>query len=103
MKSLVNSFFSGSRLGLANLTILVAVISLETVWATGTLAAGARKIPSTVGLPVAKSSQVVHVKNGDAIEITAGFVKDKVGKRWMTRLAYNGMIPGPMIVAPKGL
>ena len=61
-----------------------------------------RKIPEPMTLKERKPTAVIQVKDGDSIELTAGFIRDKVASRWITRLAYNGMIPGPTIIAPKG-
>ncbi len=53
----------------------------------------------TSGLPEAKTSEVVQLKNGDTYNLTAGFVEKKLGNRSYRMLAYNGSIPGPLIKA----
>lgn len=57
---------------------------------------------SVEGLPEAKPSEVISLKNGDIFEMTASLVKQEVGNRVIKRLAYNGQIPGPLLSIPKG-
>lgn len=57
---------------------------------------------STAGLPEAVKSEVVTLQDGDAYEMSAGYVKKTVGGRSLRLLAYNGSIPGPFITAPVG-
>jgi FtsP/CotA-like multicopper oxidase with cupredoxin domain len=61
-----------------------------------------RKIPDAKNLPELRPTQVHHLKDGDMIEFKAGFVKEKIDGRWMTRLAYNRQIPGPTLIVPRG-
>ncbi len=64
--------------------------------------AAARNIPAASGLVRVAATQILKVSDGDSIELTAGFVRDRIGGKWVTRLAYNGMIPGPTIIANRG-
>ena len=64
--------------------------------------AGQRKIPAPSGLPTVIPTETLRVKDGDNLILRASFVKEKVGKHWVTRLAYNRQIPGPTIVVRKG-
>ncbi len=57
---------------------------------------------STVGLTEATSSQTVELKNGDTYKLTASIVKKMIGGTEMKMLAYNGMIPGPLLKIPQG-
>lgn len=54
------------------------------------------------GLSEAKASETVELKNGDLYSLTASIVKKKIGNSEVKMLAYNGMIPGPMIKVPQG-
>jgi suppressor of ftsI len=65
-------------------------------------AASPRLIPAAMTLKPVAPSQFLKVVDGQTIELTAGFARDKIGGKWITRLAYNGMIPGPTIVAKQG-
>lgn len=56
----------------------------------------------TAGLPDAKRSEVVSLKDGDTYTLTASYVKNMVGNRPLRMLAYNGTIPGPFVSAPQG-
>lgn len=51
--------------------------------------------------PLAKPSEIVELKNGDAYEMVAGIVKQEVGNRTVKRLAYNQQIPGPVLKVEK--
>jgi len=57
---------------------------------------------STAWLPEAKKSEIVELKDGDTYEMVASAVKQEVGNRTIKRLAYNGMIPGPILKVEKG-
>ncbi len=57
---------------------------------------------STIGLPDVVPTQLVKLKDGDHFEMTAEMVKQEVGNRVIKRLAYNRMIPGPIIEVEKG-
>jgi FtsP/CotA-like multicopper oxidase with cupredoxin domain len=57
---------------------------------------------STRGLPEAKSTQIVELKDGDTFDLTAGFVKKNIQGNEVRMLAYNGSIPGPTLKVPQG-
>lgn len=57
---------------------------------------------STDGLPHATQPIVVPLRDGDSYGLTAGFVQQQVGGRTLRRLAYNEMIPGPILQVPQG-
>ncbi len=93
---------------------LIAVIAVVAVIGIGTVIsfrrspgsppapAGGVLAPDTVGLAQAKSTQTVELKNGDTYHLTASSVKKKIGDREVKMLAYNGMIPGPLIKVAQG-
>lgn len=54
------------------------------------------------GLQEAKPSEIVELKNGDTYDLTASIVKKTIGNSVVKMLAYNGMIPGPMIKVEQG-
>lgn len=56
----------------------------------------------TIGLAEAKSSEIVELKNGDSYDLTASIIKKTIGNSVVKMLAYNGMIPGPMIKVEQG-
>ena len=60
-------------------------------------ASGGYLSSATAGLPLAKSAEIVELKNGDTYNLAAGFVKKKIGNGTYRMLAYNGSIPGPLI------
>lgn len=50
---------------------------------------------SVEGLKEIVPTQIVELKDGDTYKLTAQMVKQKIGKTFVKRFAYNGMIPGP--------
>ena len=57
---------------------------------------------SIKGLPSAEKTEVIELKDGDTFNLTAGFVKKKIGNAEVRMLAYNGSIPGPTLKIPQG-
>lgn len=57
---------------------------------------------STKGLPFAEKTRVIELKDGDMFNLTASFVKKKIGNTEVRMLAYNGSIPGPSLKVPQG-
>lgn len=55
-----------------------------------------------IGLAEAKPSEMVELKNGDSYNLTASIVKKTIGNSVVKMLAYNGMIPGPLIKVGQG-
>ena len=53
-------------------------------------------------LPMAVVSQPVELKDGDAYDLTAGIVQNKINGKAVKMLAYNGSIPGPLIKVTQG-
>ncbi len=53
-------------------------------------------------LPVAETSQIVELKNGDTYDLTASYVTKTIAGKTQKMLAYNGMIPGPAIKVAQG-
>jgi FtsP/CotA-like multicopper oxidase with cupredoxin domain len=53
------------------------------------------------GLREAKPSETVELKNGDTYNLTASIVKKEIGGAEVKMLAYNGMIPGPLLKIPQ--
>lgn len=57
---------------------------------------------SVKGLSAVVPSREFQLKNGDTFVITAAPAKQKVDGKWIRRLAYNGMIPGPLLRVTQG-
>lgn len=57
---------------------------------------------SIVGLPEAKATETVELKNGDSYDMTAGYVKKNINGVDYQMMAYNGSIPGPLIKVAQG-
>jgi FtsP/CotA-like multicopper oxidase with cupredoxin domain len=51
--------------------------------------------PST--LPMAKASEIVRLKDGDTLDLSATLVRRTINKRTFTMYGFNGQIPGPLI------
>lgn len=56
----------------------------------------------TSGLPEAKPTSVVELRDGDTYNLTASIVKKNIGGQTLKMLAYNGSTPGPAIKVPQG-
>ena len=54
------------------------------------------------GLAKARSPETVELKNGGTYNLTASIVKKNIGGAEVKMLAYNGMIPGPLLKIPQG-
>lgn len=66
---------------------------------------GSKKNPysqDTVGLPLAKESQIVELKDGENYQMTAQIVAKEINGNKVKMLAYNGMIPGPFLKVARG-
>ncbi len=50
----------------------------------------------------ARASQIVALKDGDTFDMTASIVKKEINGKEVKMLAYNGMIPGPLMKVPQG-
>jgi FtsP/CotA-like multicopper oxidase with cupredoxin domain/cytochrome c biogenesis protein CcdA len=55
-----------------------------------------------IGLPEAKPSETVELKNGAVYTLSPGAVWKEINGKRVKMLAYNGMIPGPTIKAKQG-
>ncbi len=54
------------------------------------------------GLPQSRPTELVSVADGDHVVLTASFVVHNPGPGPVRMMAYNGMVPGPTMVAPLG-
>lgn len=54
------------------------------------------------GLPEVRPTEEVALKDGDSYTLTAAPAKQKLDGRWIRRLAYNGMVPGPILRVKQG-
>ncbi len=84
--------------------IAVAVVGILIYNSRSSSAPSAKGVFSTdiTGLVEAKTSETIELENGDSYNLTASIVKKKIGGNEIKMLAYNGMIPGPMIKVPQG-
>ncbi len=83
------------------LAIVVAIVGSIFVSNNGTIF-GQTFSTSIKGLPSALKTEVIELKDGDTFNLTAGFVKKKIGNREVRMLAYNGSIPGPTVKIEQG-
>jgi len=90
-----------------NKSLLIGVVAITAiVWGifvsnSGTIL-GQTFSTSIKGLPSAGKTQAIELKDGDTLNLTAGFVKKNINGKEMRMLAYNGSIPGPTIKVPQG-
>ena len=83
------------------LAITVAIVGGIFVSNNGT-ALGQTFSTSIKGLPSAEKTEVIELKDGDTFNLTASFVKKKIGNTEVRMLAYNGSIPGPTLKIAQG-
>ncbi len=57
---------------------------------------------SITELPFARPRDVLRVKDGDTVVLTAGLVRQTVAGRSFIGYGYNGQVPGPLIWASEG-
>jgi FtsP/CotA-like multicopper oxidase with cupredoxin domain len=53
-------------------------------------------------LPFARSRETLHLRSGDTLKLVASLVRRTVAGRTFVGYAYNGQIPGPLLVVPQG-
>lgn len=90
---------------IAILIVIIIIIAGTAIYnnrSSGTFSTEGAFHADTVGLPEAKSSGTVELKNGDTYNLTASIVKKEIGGKEVKMLSYNGSIPGPTIRVPKG-
>lgn len=51
--------------------------------------------------PRARARQVVRLRGGDTLDLTAGLVRRTIAGRAYTMFAFNGQQPGPLLVVPR--
>src|SRR3989304_6539452 len=56
----------------------------------------------TQDMPEARATQMVELNNGDTYNLIASIVKKEIGNTEVKMLAYNGMIPGPLLKVSQG-
>src|SRR5919205_3624416 len=56
----------------------------------------------TEGLPEARKSELVDLRDGDEFELEIVPVKKRIGDATVRMLAYNGSVPGPTLEVPQG-
>ena len=60
---------------------------------------GMGRDPKTV--PAAKPTQMVRLKDGDTLDLTATLVRQTIKKHSFAMYGFNGQIPGPMLRVPQ--
>lgn len=53
-------------------------------------------------LPEARPREVVRLRDGDTLTLTASLVRQRLGGRDLVRYAYNGQVPGPLLEVRQG-
>lgn len=57
---------------------------------------------SSLSFQNAENPETIILNDGDVYEMIAGYVVKKIGNTEVKMMAYNGMIPGPMIKVKQG-
>lgn len=92
-----------------SLTIIVTVIAVIAIGVViyNSRGPGASPIAGAfstdiTGFAEARQSETVELEDGDSYDLTASIVKKTIGNSAVKMLAYNGMIPGPLIKVEQG-
>lgn len=88
--------------GLAAVAAIIAVIIIYNSRGPHALPTEGIFSTDTAGLAEAKASETVELEHGDRYDLTASIVQKKIGDKAVKMLAYNGMIPGPLIKVKQG-
>ncbi len=86
----------------AVVAVIVVGISIYYTRGSSMPAVAGTFFTNTAGLPEAKPTETVELKNGDTYNLTASIVKKVIAAADVKMLAYNGMIPGPLLKVPQG-
>ena len=89
-------------IGIITVVVLIGGIIFLQQSDTGTKVLAGSFSTDITGLPEAKPSEMVELKNGNTYDLTASIVKKTIGNNVVKMLAYNSMIPGPMIKVEQG-
>ncbi len=53
-------------------------------------------------LPLARPREVLSLRNGDTLHLTAGLVRRTIAGRTLVMYGYNGQVPGPLLKVQQG-
>ncbi|MEK0326128.1 MAG: multicopper oxidase domain-containing protein, partial [Nitrosopumilus sp.] len=84
------------------LIILVSVVTLAVLiggnfYFSGSQFQGEKYPTSTLGLEVAKASEIIELKNGDTLDLSIDIVQKEIAGQTIKMFGYNGQIPGPLL------
>ena len=83
--------------------IIVVVIAAVVIAAVGFAIIGDFKVEgelystATLGLPVAKASNILELKTGDTFDISIDIIQKEIAGQTIRMFGYNGQIPGPLL------
>src|SRR3989344_3883397 len=89
-------------IGIVAVVVVISGVVLLQQSDTGNKVLAGTFSTNITGLTEAKASETVELKNGDTYNLTASIVKKTIGNSVVKMLAYNDMIPGPMIKVEQG-
>ncbi len=92
----------GAILGLVIATIGYTVFTAVPTEIANTATVNDLTLLTDESVDEVKPTEVIQLQDGDTLDLVASIVKQKVGNRWVKRLAYNGQIPGPVLKVDKG-
>ena len=58
---------------------------------------GEKYSTSTLGLAVAKASEIIELKNGDTLNVSIDIIQKEIAGQTIRMFGYNGQIPGPLL------
>lgn len=89
-------------IGIITVVVVIGGIVLLQQSDTGNKVLAGNFSTDITGLAEAKASETVELKNGGTYNLSASIVKKTIGNSVVKMLAYNGMIPGPLIKVKQG-
>ena len=92
----------GGMLGVIAIAIGFGLMSNNQSELTNTVYVNDLTLLTDESVDEVKPTEVIQLQDGDTLDLVASIVKQKVGNRWVKRLAYNGQIPGPVLKVDKG-
>lgn len=62
----------------------------------------AMPLPDAPGAPLARPREMLRLRSGDTLDLTAGIVRRVIAGRDYTMFGFNGQYPGPLLMLPQG-
>ena len=89
------SIFKKRKILFVILALIVFIVGFAFL---GEFANQGEKYPtSTLGLEVAKASEIIELRNGDTLNVSIDIIQKEIAGQTIKMFGYNGQIPGPLL------